>query len=378
MVRFFMGGSQLPGGFRCLWSLTFALLTVWGGGLTCALAEVPLFTRPDRVDAMVQAGTAFLIRSQLPDGMIHEVDKRETHGAAMTGLALMALAAVGHQPADRSAEGEVMRKAVAYLLRPDGQTPGGYFGHRDGSRMYGHGIMTLVLTELLGMGADKTQDAMLREKAQRGVNLILASQRVKKYDPRFFGGWRYTPDAGDADLSITVWQLMALRSAKNAGLTVPKESIDAAVGYLRRSYFSGRDAQGRVVNPKSGFGYVPGTPPQFAMVAAGMLAMQVCGLHDAPEVLGAAEWLRTAPPVWESSWFFYGTYYFAQAAHKRGGELARVTQERVGELLAEHQMADGAWQGVDGSENGQGRVYCTAMALLSLSVRYHYLPIYQE
>ena len=196
--------------------------------------------------------------------------------------------------------------------------------------------------------------------------------------PRFIGGWRYSPDAGDADLSVTVWQLLALRSAKNAGLAVPKDAIDAAVGYLRRSYVSPRDAQGRPTNTKSAFGYVPGQSPQYAMAAAGLLAMQVCGLPDAPEVLGATAWLRANAPVWEAQNYFYGTYYYSQGMHKRGGEVAREARERVEGLLTVHQMPDGSWDGSQGSESGQGKVYCTALALLSLSVRYHYLPIYQE
>lgn len=326
----------------------------------------------------MQAGAGYLVRAQLPDGMIQERDKAASHGVAMTALALMGLASVGHQPADKTPEGEVMRKAVALLLRPDAPNAPGYFGQRDGSRMYGHGIVTLALTELLGMGVDKAQDGLLRERAQRGVNLILAAQRVKKHDPRFIGGWRYSPDAGDADLSVTVWQLLALRSAKNAGLVVPKEAIDAAVGYLRRSYVSPRDAQGRIRDPRSAFGYVPGQPPAYAMAAAGLLAMQVCGLHDAPEVLGATDWLRAAPPAWETAWFFYGTYYYSQGMSKRGGDLARESRERVAGVLLEHQQPDGSWSGADGAEGGQGRVYCTALALLSLSVRYHYLPIYQD
>ncbi|MBI5774926.1 MAG: hypothetical protein HZA89_14445 [Verrucomicrobia bacterium] len=349
-----------------------------GRGSFCSAAEAPPALRPDRVDAVVKLGATYLVRAQSPDGMIQEQDKRENHGVAMTALALMGLASVGHQPADKTTEGEAMRKAVAFLLRTDVQTANGYFGQKDGSRMYGHGIVTLALTELLGMGADKAQDAQLRERAQRGVNLILAAQRVKKHDPRFIGGWRYSPDAGDSDLSVTVWQLLALRSAKNAGLVVPKEAIDAAVGYLRRSYVSPRDALGRIRDFKSAFGYVPGQPPSYAMAAAGLLAMQVCGLQDEPEVLGAADWLRASPPVWETSWFFYGTYYYAQGMKKRGGDVAREARERVEGILLARQLPDGSWDGAGGADAGQGKVYCSALALLSLSVQHHYLPIYQD
>ena len=342
--------------------------------------EIPAALRPDPVDAAVAGGVRYLTRVQDGSGMIQDADKRQSHGVAMTGLAVMALAAAGHQPADKTPSGEAMRRAVAFLLRADIQAQSGYFGGRDGSRMYGHGIVTLALTELLGMGADKVQDGLLRERAQRGVSLILAAQRVKKHDPRFIGGWRYSPDAGDADLSVTVWQLMALRSAKNAGLAVPKEAIDAAVAYLRRSYVGPRPVvavAGEPI-PKGAFGYVPGQPPQYAMAAAGLLAMQVCGLHEAPEVRAATEWLREVRPVWETQWFFYGTYYFAQGMHKRGGEAAREAQEQVAQVLLSHRQPDGGWEGADSSESGQGRVYCTSLALLSLAVRYHYLPIYQE
>jgi hypothetical protein len=368
-VRFNVQGSLLKA-FACGLPLaaSFGLLA----------AEPPVALRPDPVDSAVRAGVGFLVRAQLPDGMIQERDKVGTHGVATTGLSVMALAGVGHLPADKSSEGEAIRRAVGFLLRSDVTPANGYYGQKDGGRMYGHGIVTLALTELLGMGMDKAQDAGLRERAQRGVNLILAAQRVRKHDARFVGGWRYSPDAGDADLSVTVWQLLALRSAKNAGLAVPKEAIDAAVGYLRRSYHSSRDTQGRPVNLKSAFGYVPGQPPQYAMAAAGLLAMQVCGLHDAPEVLGAADWLRAAPPVWESSWFFYGTYYYAQGMAKRGGEAAREARARVEGLLLPRQQAQGAWEGADASESGEGQVYCTALALLSLSVRHAYLPIYQD
>ena len=366
-------------GARCkLAALAIQLTAACFLALESPGAEPPPALPPDRADAALRAGAAYLLRTQWPDGMIQEKDKRESHGVAVTALALMGLASLGHQPADKTSEGEAMRRALAFLLRPDLQLANGYFGQKDGSRMYGHGIVTLTLTELLGMGADKAQDALLRDRAQRAVSLILAAQRVRKHDPRFIGGWRYSPDAGDADLSVTVWQLMALRSAKNAGLIVPKEAIDAAVGYLRRSYLSPRDPQGKPTNPKSAFGYVPGQPPQFAMAAAGLLAMQVSGLHDAPEVAGATTWLREVPPVWEAGWFFYGTYYYAQAMHKRGGDTAREARDRVEAALLGHQEPDGSWAGADGSENGQGKVYCTAMALLSLSVRHHFLPIYQD
>ena len=76
--------------------------------------------------------------------------------------------------------------------------------------------------------------------------------------------------------------------------------------------------------------------------------------------------------------------FFAKSAREylsfrhRTVHQAREARERVEAALLGHQEPDGSWAGADGSENGQGKVYCTAMALLSLSVRHHFLPIYQD
>src|SRR3989442_6750 len=80
-----------------------------------------------------------------------------------------------------------------------------YYGEKDGSRMYGHGIITLMLSEMIGMGVDADMDKLIRQRLQKAVDLILRSQRVQK-DQRNKGGWRYTPDSDSADLSVTIWQ----------------------------------------------------------------------------------------------------------------------------------------------------------------------------
>ena len=105
-------------------------------------------------------------------------------------------------------------------------------------------ITTLMLTEMLGMGATAEQDVLIHDRCQKAINLILSAQRQsKRVQDR--GGWRYTPNSNDSDLSVSVWQLMALRSAKNDGLDVPAEAIQQAVDYLKRSYTSRLDSARR-------------------------------------------------------------------------------------------------------------------------------------
>jgi hypothetical protein len=343
----------------------------------------PLLAAPvagDRVDMALNLGANFLIRLRDPQrGCINDRGgggrRFASNDNPMTALAVMALASIGHQPVEKSTEGITMRLAIDYLLQP-GTAADGYFGV-DGSRMYGHGITTLALTEMLGMGVDKSQDKLLRERCQQAIDLILRAQRSAKFDPRHIGGWRYEPGSNDSDLSITVWQLMALRSAQNAGLSVPKQAIDRAVTYVKRSYFSPRSGNGVPLSVKSGFGYEPGHPHRYASTAAGLLSLQVCGQYDAPEVAGASAWLADRQVTLQEQWVYYGTYYYSIGMQKRGGAQARLARETTEKLLLAAQSPDGSWSG-NGMERDAGRVYCTSLAMLSLAVRNHYLPIYQH
>ncbi len=328
----------------------------------------------DEVDTAIEAAARFLLTNQRADGAITD----RQYDTTMSALAIMALASTGNTPSTPSELGEASRKALAFVLRDDRQDKDGYFGNKDGSRMYGHGIVTLMLTEMLGMGADAEQDQLIESRGQRAINLILSAQQQSK-PSQYAGAWRYTPNSNDSDLSVSVWQLMALRSAKNDGLKVPATAIEQAVAYLERSYTSRMDSLGRPIEATAGFSYLPGnSSPSFAMTAAGLLAMQVCGQYESPQAIGASDWLIEHPPKWDERFFFYGAYYYAQGMHQRGGKHAETADELVRKLLLEKRQTDGSWSAPNGEEAGAGKVYSTAMAILSLSVKYHYLPIYQR
>lgn len=336
-------------------------------------ASVSPFAK-DRVDLAVDKALQYLLSQQREDGAI--LDK--SHDTTMTALSIMAMASVGTQPTDPTPQGASMKRALGFVLRDDRVDDQGYFGKKDGSRMYGHGIITLMLTEMLGMGVDSKQDQLIHDRCQAAIDVILSSQKEKK-PTHFRGGWRYHPNSKDSDLSVSVWQLMALRSAKNDGLQVPGSAITEAVDYLKRSYASPIDRNGFPEKKASGFTYEPHhSNPSFAMTAAGLLAMQVCGEYDSPFVHGASDWLLERPPKWKERFCSYGTYYYAQGMYQRGGDHARQAEQIVQEMLLDKQAGNGSWTAENGSEKSHGTVYTTAMAVLSLSVKYHYLPIYQK
>jgi hypothetical protein len=324
----------------------------------------------DAVDQATRKAIGYLLQKQDSRGAIRETDARET---AMTALSVLAMLAVGHQPRDPTPEGEALLKAIRFLLSEGRQDSEGYFGKSDRSGMYGHGITTLVLAECLGMGTDAELDERVRESCQRAVDLILRSQKVGKIEA-YAGGWRYTPTSADSDLSVTVWQTMALRASKNAGLSVPADAISEAVAYIKRLFKPPGDTRSR---ESAGFGYTS-PRPSWSTSTAGFLALQVCGDYTCPEVVATGDYLLTSPPRKQLPWFYYGAYYYAQGMYQRGGEHAEEAARNIREILLPLQQSDGAWGSVGGSENNVGPVYRTTLAVLSLSVKYHYLPIYQR
>ena len=127
----------------------------------------------DRVDEALNRATQYLLQQQEESGAISNKMRNET---AMTSLSILALASVGHQAGDPTPEGRALKKGLAYILTPEVQEKDGYFGQKDGSRMYGHGITTLTLAEMLGMGVDAQQDELIREKCRRPSAVVESSR----------------------------------------------------------------------------------------------------------------------------------------------------------------------------------------------------------
>lgn len=356
-------------------------LTSFPGHATAQNSPTDVHAVRPEVKSALDKAARYLIRQQRTQGCFYDEDARDPvpqHSGAMTALSIMALTSIGHMPGDSTPEGRAVNRALRFMTDVIKPSETGYLGQSDRSRMYGHGIMTLMYAELIGQNADRDLDPLLRTRLQNAIDLILRSQNVIKSDANK-GGWRYEPASTDSDISVSVWQVMALRAANNAGIPVPKDAIDRAVEYIKRSYKSERDPLGRPIDMASGFTYEPyGGRHTFSTTAAGILSLQVCAQYDAPEVIGGANYLIQNPPVQDEPWFYYGTYYYAQGMYQRGGEQASVARQITEQLLLPLQQPDGSWQPKNGNERSAGPIYATALAMLSLSVHHHYLPIYQK
>jgi hypothetical protein len=341
---------------------------------------------PPQVSASIDRAVKFLLSQQQPEGYFSEQKNQPkpkrgdvpAHAGAMTALAIMGLASIGHLPSDPTPEGQAVARALRFMIDYIEPDETGYLGRSDRSRMYGHGIMTLMFVEMLGMSQDEELDRKMRPICEGAIKMIVKSQATPKSDSNK-GGWRYEPASSDSDMSVTVWQLMSLRGAKSTGIDVPPEAIANAVAYIKRSYRSERDASGRPKDMAAAFSYEPyGGRQTFSTTAAGLLSLQVCGQYEAAEVIGSANYLMKSPPEIAEPWYFYGNYYYAQGMYQRGGDFAATARRKTEDTLLKAQSPEGAWFPRNGNEKSQGPIYATALSLLSLSVYHHFLPIYQK
>lgn len=309
-------------------------------------------------DVAIEKAVTFLVSQQQKDGSFGD-----KHKNAVTGLSVMALMAAGHTP-DNQPHGPAIRNALSYVLSQ--MRNDGYLGHSDNSRMYGHGICTLMLTEAAGMTRDEMLEKRLLDACRRAADLILKAQAIKKA-AHHQGGWRYEPTSGDSDLSLTGWQTMSLRSAKNVGIEVPATAIQAAVNYIKAM---SRDGE---------FSY-EGGGGQPTLRGIGLLALPVCGVYDCPELAKATARMFKDPPKWQGPWFYYRTYYAATGMYQMGDEAWNRFYPMLDDILLKHQKPDGSWPEPPGNNewDAGGAVYATSMAVLVLAVHYHLLPIYQR
>jgi len=305
-------------------------------------------------EAAIDRALGFLAANQQEDGSVGSGAYRSN--VAVTALAGMAFLAHGSTP-DRGPYGRNISRCLDYLLAKT--QPSGFVASADSSSqgaMYGHGFATMFLAECYGMSLRPE----LREKLAQAVRLIISTQNKE-------GGWRYQPQRLDADISVTVCEVMALRAARNAGLHVPRETIDRSIEYIKRCQ-----------NADGGFMYMAshGGESAPARSAAGLAALYSAGVYQGPELTKGLEYLmRFLPQPGVSrreNYYFYFHYYAAQAMWQAGGQYWKRWYPAVRDELLSRQRKDGSWICPISVEAA------TAMAAVVLQVPNNCLPILQR
>ena len=268
---------------------------------------------------------------------------------AMSALAGLAFMSDGNMPG-RGKYGENVSRALDYVLKsaqPTGLLEYALPHHA----MYSHAFATLFLAEAWGT-ANRPE---IRDKLKSAVDLIIRTQNRE-------GGWRYEPKVADADISVTVAEIVALRAAANAGIAVPRETVDNAMDYV-----------GRCARPDGGFSYQAASGESgFPRTGGAFLCLMLTGGEKSAEARRTIRYLE-ANAGRTMRFYYYGHYYAAQGMHLLGGDTWAKWYDAAGAQLLRKQKGDGSWTG-----EGEDTTQCTAMAVLVLTIPNGYLPLYQR
>ncbi|MCZ6834549.1 MAG: terpene cyclase/mutase family protein [Planctomycetota bacterium] len=301
----------------------------------------------------VQRGFVYLKSQQNSDGSFGR--GRYGRHVGITALCALTFMGDGNLPG-RGPYGEQVERALEFVLSNVTET-GLIAAETSHGPMYGHGFATLFLGELYGM---TPEDSRVRDALVKAIELIVGTQHDE-------GGWRYNPVPVDADISVTICQIMALRSARNSGIKVPKRTIDRAVQYVRACQ-----------NSDGGFKYmIQAGGSAWPRTAAGVASLFYAGIHEDDSIDRGLDYLmRNALPGRArpgQAHYYYGHYYAAQAMYLAGGTHWQRWWPAVSDELMGKQSSSGGWL-----DHHAGGAYATAMSLIILQMPKRYLPIFQK
>jgi hypothetical protein len=350
----------------------------------------------------VLAGLKWLSRHQNPDGSwsvqgyksnCGKVSKysggcapnpgHDDFDAGVTGLSLLAFLGAGYSHLSKDTHdgicfGDVVRKGLQWLMSH--QDPEGCIGARTAQKyMYNHTICALAMSEAFGL----TGSNLFKDQAQKGVDFCIAGQNPGK-------AWRYSYKCGDNDSSVTGWAAMVLKSAEISGLTFPRTGYDGARAWFdevtEENYY-------RVGYTHKGTGkvFVPGLNENFnhheALTAIGVMSRIFMDKNKSdPRLSGGCQLLVKDLPKWDGNDIdFYYWYYASLALFQYDGPSGtywKQWNDKMKDALVKNQNSSrsdckyGSWEPIDRWAGEGGRVYGTAINVLTLEVYYRYANVF--
>lgn len=311
---------------------------------------------PRDVREMYDRGLQYLARSQTEQGTwTGGMDP----GPGVVGMAVMAFLASGEDP-NFGIYSNNVRRGLRHIINAQNASTGII-----GGGMYHHGFAMLGLAEAYGavdernLWPDGKGPRSIGQALELAVRAALTSQKKNSV-----GGWRYTPDQTDADTSVSGAVLVGLLAARNAGIEVPDEAIDRAVGY-----YKSMTSTGGQVGYSGGMG---GFGDSQARSSIATLIYAIARRKDLPQFKATLGYLTAQLEQPPAMYVEYCRYYQAQALFQ--GDLA--AWEKWNKLLI-RQLKQA--QQPDGSFKGQfGASIDTPLSLLALALNFRFLPIYER
>jgi hypothetical protein len=305
------------------------------------------------------------------------------------------------------AVGEVVLKGLKWLK--DRQRPDGGFAATPGL-LYNDILATMALTEAYGL----TRNRAWKGPAQRGIDFLVAAQ---KHNPEVqeLWGWRYRGQqeldalrdssqitetehyvqSRDADISVTCWAVMALKSAELSGIEFPHEAFDGAMAFTEwvskpdglTGYLSPEGAGQKVGGPGDHYDYHVGTMSALSMLVRTFARKSI----DDPFLEQAAKQIvRDLPAVSKDklSVDYYYWYYGSMALNQFDGPDSPRKNSRYwgpwNEAMKDAVLSlqdgtkerdvcsRGGWLVDDRWSHAGGAIYNTAINTLTLEVYYRF------
>ena len=303
---------------------------------------------------------------------------------SMTGLALLAYLAHCETPLSEEF-GENVLKGISFLVDQGMKAPVLSLVPQRNEVSYDHAVATYALCEAYTFckQMDIPSISNLERVVVKAVDKILDNQNTD-------GGWAYnynTRAGAHTDLSVTGWNVQALKAAEHGGIKPTKGDIRTA---LRKAAMYCRKCS----KPDGLFTYMQegreDATARPSLVGVGVLSLQMCGSGSDSAARKGLDWMlknTNKPFNWKAnntSSNLYQHYYGVQAAMNRGGDVWTAYNRAFRDATLGAQASDGSFApngfpGPGGLVNSNGgtindKIYRQCLATLMLEVYYRFLP----
>ena len=353
--------------------------------MTGKAAALERFGGSEETEEAVKRGLAWLARHQSAEGqwdcdgftsLCPPADKCEGTGnpqydVGVTALSLAAFAAQG--PRALEMWPGVVEKAERFLV--ESQTGNGAFGPEEASFMYNQALAAYALA----VSWPLTKSARTREALRAALEY---AQRTQQRG----GGWDYTGLPTDRnDLSITGWQILAVDACRDIGLEFPASSIERAHSMVMRMVdWDGAAAvyaDSRIGAGERRPGLVPVALAALLLTGEPVESRRLARLADAilknpPHAAFRVRWNLTGQSAY---YWYYGTFALFHLGDPWWRRWNPQMKRELLRLQRTEGHATGSWD-PDPNWIGKvgGRVYATAISVLTLEIYYRIKPKFLE
>lgn len=286
-----------------------------------------------------------------------------SYPVAMTGFAILAFS--GHcETVDSPDYGETLIKAINYLVEQSRGNSGMMASKPGQHSPYEHGIATYALAEAYSLNKNSRAKVKPMSPVLRNAVPIIIEGQTNG------GGWLYAyGQGGTGDLSISGWNIQALKAAELTGIPFKNlgRTMKNALAYIKMAAAPNGLYRYRIRDNDNG---------RLSLTGVGVLCARMLGETMPNEDKSLDAILGYQPRQFRAA-DLYALYYDSQACFQIGGKTWSNYNRSQQKLVIDSQEKDGSWPvagGHIGGAQADAKIYHTCLCTLMLEVYYRYLP----